>query len=129
MRRFYSTGLGFTECAGSDDHWAAYVLGGVVLSLYPSEALGKEAGAGGESGGSRSDLFTMGCNVDTYDEVDEVFARWLSAGATVGAEPRDREWGGRSGYVLDPEGNAWEIAWAPGIVFGERGDVVAFGGD
>ena len=25
----------------------------------------------------------------------------------------DRPWGGRSGYVADPDEHAWEIAWNP----------------
>ena len=49
------------------------------------------------------------------------------AGAVSVAEPADREWGGRSGYVADPEGNRWEIAWAGGAVFDERGALLSFG--
>lgn len=39
----------------------------------------------------------------------------LAAGAVAVAEPTDREWGGYSGYIADPEGNRWELAWAPGF--------------
>ncbi|HLX77580.1 MAG TPA: VOC family protein [Acidimicrobiales bacterium] len=131
LRSFYSAGLGWEEVAGSDDNWVAYVAGGVVLSLFPSEELAAESGVDqGQSGAgsSRGDMFTLGCNVESAAKVDEVYRAWLAAGAQVGAEPEDRSWGGRSGYVLDPDGNAWEIAWAPGIVFGERGEIVGFGG-
>lgn len=38
----------------------------------------------------------------------------MAAGARVVGAPVDREWGGYSGYVADPEGNRWEIAWLPG---------------
>jgi len=38
-----------------------------------------------------------------------------------------RFWGGRSGYIADPEGNRWEIAWAPGLALDERGAVLRFG--
>jgi len=38
----------------------------------------------------------------------------VAAGARVVGAPVDREWGGYSGYVADPEGNRWEIAWLPG---------------
>jgi uncharacterized protein len=131
MRAFYSDGLGWPEVPGSDEFWVGYVLGGAVLSLFPSAELGEEAGSGArpQGGLDRSELFSLGCNVDTRDEVDEVFAAWVTAGASIGAAPVDRSWGGRSGYVLDPEGNAWEIAWAPGAVFGERGEIVSFAGE
>jgi len=33
----------------------------------------------------------------------------------------------RSGYIADPEGNRWEIAWAPGAAFDERGALTSFG--
>jgi uncharacterized glyoxalase superfamily protein PhnB len=59
--------------------------------------------------------------------VDDVFAGFVAAGATVVAEPVDRSWGGRSGYIADPEGNRWEIAWVPSAVFDNRGAVGAFG--
>ena len=36
------------------------------------------------------------------------------AGARSIAGPVEREWGGYSGYLADPEGNRWEITWAPG---------------
>ena len=42
LRHFY-TGLGWDEVEGSDDTWAAYLVGGVLLALYPAEELGREA--------------------------------------------------------------------------------------
>ena len=76
LRRFYR-GLGWPEVAGSDDAWCAFVLGGVVLALYPQGALDNEAGATGSGPGG----FTLGLNVDTPDEVDAVHAAALAAGA------------------------------------------------
>ncbi len=122
LRRFYS-GLGWREIAGSDDNWAAFLLGGVVLALFPEDALDAEAtGRGSGRGG-----FTLALNVDRRKDVDTVFSRVVAGGGTPLAPPRSRSWGGRSGYVADPEGNRWEIAWAPGMEFGERGEVVSFG--
>ena len=50
------------------------------------------------------------------------------ADGTVLAEPVDRDWGGRSAYIADPEGNRWEIAWAPGARFDGRGALTGIGG-
>ena len=122
LRRFYR-GLGWAEVPGSDDGWCAFVLGGVVLALYPQEALDRETGAPGPGPGG----FTLALNVDGPDEVDAVHAAVLAAGARALGPPTRRDWGGRSAYWADPEGNRWEIAWAPAVVFGARGEVVAFG--
>jgi catechol 2,3-dioxygenase-like lactoylglutathione lyase family enzyme len=122
LRRFYG-GLGWTEVAGSDDGWCAFILGGVVLALYPREALDDEAGAAGRGPGG----FTLALNVDTPDEVDAVHAAALAAGARPLGRPTPREWGGRSAYWADPEGNRWEVAWAPGLVLGSRGEIVSLG--
>jgi uncharacterized glyoxalase superfamily protein PhnB len=65
--------------------------------------------------------------VDGPEQVDESFAAAVRAGAAVVAEPVERPWGGRSAYVADPEGNRWEIAWAPGAGFDDRGALTSFG--
>jgi catechol 2,3-dioxygenase-like lactoylglutathione lyase family enzyme len=45
----------------------------------------------------------------------------------LGWSPLAGSGGGRSGYFADPEDKRWEIAWAPGAIFDERGAVVSFG--
>ncbi|MBU2665515.1 VOC family protein [Actinoplanes bogorensis] len=127
MRAFYR-GLGWPEADGADDGWSSFLLGGVLLALFPVGDLAAEAvpeGAaplGGWSG------VTLACNVDSRDEVGTAYAAAVAAGATAVAEPVDRPWGGRSGYIADPEGNRWEIAWAGGARFDGRGALLAFGG-
>ena len=125
LRKFYE-GLGWSPLAGSDDGWAGFLLGGVLLTMYPLEALGAEAAPGQPIRTGFSGI-TLACNVDTEEQVDIAYAAAVAAGATPIAEPVTREWGGRSGYFADPEDNRWEIAWAPGAVFDERGAVVSFG--
>jgi len=124
LRRFYQL-LGWSEVNGSDDNWCGFLLGGVLLTLYPVGALGAEVGATGSPGAWSA--VTLACNVDNAAEVDQVYAAAVAAGATGVAVPVDRDWGGRSGYIADPEGNHWEIAWAPGAVFDERGALASFG--
>ncbi len=102
LRRFYRA-LGWAEVPGSDDQWSAFLLGGVLLALYPLHDLAAEAApdvpdpAGGWSG------VTLACNVDSQEEVDMAFAAAVAAGAAVVGEPTDRPWGGRSAYVTDPK--------------------------
>jgi uncharacterized glyoxalase superfamily protein PhnB len=48
------------------------------------------------------------------DDCDAVFARAVSAGASVLREPEDQDYGGRSAGVQDPEGNVWSLGTYPG---------------
>jgi hypothetical protein len=125
LRRFYLA-LGWAEHPVSDDGYAAFILGGAMLALYPLDKLAEEAAPGAAEPSGWSGI-TLACNVDTKQAVDAAFAAAIDAGATAIGEPTDRFWGGRSAYVADPEGHRWEIAWASGVVFDERGALVSFG--
>ncbi|MER7172232.1 VOC family protein [Streptomyces mesophilus] len=125
LRRFYRD-LGWAEAPSGDDDWTGFLLGGVLLALYPWQELAAEAAAG-EAPAAGWPGITLACNVDHRDQVDTAFTAAVAAGATVVAEPTDRSWGGRSAYVADPEGNRWEIAWAPSARFDERGALTGFG--
>lgn len=125
LRDFYRA-LGWAEVPGSDDGWASFLLGGVLLALYPAAGLAAEAADGAEAAAGWSG-FTLACNVDDASQVDSAYAAAVAAGATAVAPPTDREWGGRSAYVADPEGNRWELAWASSAQFDERGALTGFG--
>jgi catechol 2,3-dioxygenase-like lactoylglutathione lyase family enzyme len=125
LRAFYE-GLGFPKTVEAPDGFCAFLLNGVVLGLYPLASLTAEAAPGLQANGEWSGV-TLAMNVATRDEVDRAFAAVVTAGATVVAGPVDRDWGGRTGYFADPEGNRWEIAWAPGLELDERGAVRKFG--
>jgi uncharacterized protein len=122
LRRFYGR-LRWAELEGSDDNWAAYLLGGVVLALFPESDLDAETNATTSGRGG----FTLAANVDHREDVDTAWEAAIAAGAAAIGPPEDRDWGGRSAYMADPEGNRWEIAWAPGAVFGPHGEVIRFG--
>lgn len=126
LRRFYRD-LGWEELPASDDNWAGFLLGGVLLTLYPADLLAAEAAGGAPAPAGWSGI-TLICNVDRREQVDPAFAAAVAAGATVVAEPVDRSWGGRSAYFADPEGNRWEIAWAPGTRFDARGALIGLDG-
>ena len=46
------------------------------------------------------------------DDVDTAFAAATGAGARAFRDPRDRPWGERTAYVLDPDGGLVEL-YAP----------------
>jgi PhnB protein len=54
-------------------------------------------------------------------DCDAVYARALQAGATSIDEPRDQEYGERSGSVRDPAGNFWYIATHQGESYTPKG--------
>lgn len=126
LRTFYQN-LGWTEAPGSGDTWAAFVLGGAMLAMYPIDELALEAGTVPPAPGSWSGI-TLACNVDTPDQVDSAVDAAVRAGAALIAEPADRSWGGRSGYIADPDGNRWEVAWVPQSTFDDRGALISLGG-
>src|SRR3546814_11315425 len=100
-----------------------YLLGGTLLALYPIDDLAAEA-APGEPLTKRSWAgHTFALNVDERDQVDEVVRAICAKAARKVGQVVDRPWGGRSGYVADPEGNRWENGWAPGLNPAERGTV------
>jgi uncharacterized glyoxalase superfamily protein PhnB len=116
LRAFYGA-WGWQELPGSDEDFAQYSLGSTRFALYRLDLLREEAAptlalpeAGSWSG------VTLAVNVESPEEVDAAFASALAAGAGAVAAPVQRTWGGRSGYVSDPEGHRWEIAYLPGLL-------------
>jgi hypothetical protein len=126
MREFYLA-LGWPVGVDIEGDLTSFLLGGVVLGLWPLEKLHADAGGGAPVPEIGWNGVTLACNCDTRADVDVAFAAAVAAGGTAIMEPVDHDWGGRSGYFADPEGNRWEIAWAPGMEFDERGAVTHFG--
>ena len=126
MRAFY-TGLGWEERPGGSHEFAAFLLSGVVLALYGIDDLASEAAPGEPLTKHGWGGHTFALNVESGEAVDELVAAMTAAGARKVGQVTDRAWGGRSGYVADPEGNRWEIAWAPGVTFDDRGAISTFG--
>jgi predicted lactoylglutathione lyase len=111
QRNFYRR-LGWPQAFDSDD-FAIFELRGAVLALFPVDKLAVDSRAQPElgAGGIR---FNIIISVDSPEEVDELAERVRRAGGTLTKEPVDAEFFvGRDAYFSDPEGNYWEIAWAP----------------
>ena len=116
LRAFYAA-WGWTELDGGDDGFAQFDVGGTRLALFVLDRLGNEAAPGEElPSPGRWNGVALAVNVAGRDDVDAVVARAIAAGARPVGLPIDRDWGGRSGYVADPEGTRWEIAWLPGLL-------------
>lgn len=57
-----------------------------------------------EHRGNKSPLLFW-LNLNSKDEVDELFREWNAAGATILAEPEDKPWKLREFTASDPDGN------------------------
>jgi catechol 2,3-dioxygenase-like lactoylglutathione lyase family enzyme len=110
-RRFYCDGLGWTAAPGSSAEIVFIHVGTIVLALYPRQLLAEDAGAASVGGGF--DGVTLAQNVGTKAEVDAALARAVAAGAQLSRPAQEVFWGGYSGYFLDLDGHAWEVAYNP----------------
>ena len=107
---FYEKGLGLPRME-SPPEVAFFTLNGTWLGLYGREALAEDAQVSAEGNGFEG--FTLAHNVSSEEEVDEVVAQAVAAGATLVKNPQKVFWGGYSGYFADPDGHLWEIAHNP----------------
>lgn len=115
--KFYRDGLGLSTkgVVGEEFEDGAVVFfeleNGLKLSLYPRDALAKDANI--EVDFKSTSEFSIGHIVKSKKEVDKIIEQAEKAGAEVTDSPRDRFWGGYSGYFKDIDGHLWEIAWNP----------------
>ena len=122
VRAFYEA-LGW-ESLSEGDEFARFQTGGATLALFSLDLLAGEANMQPSASTGRFPGFTCAVLVEKEATVDKGIETVREAGGRVLAEPVAREWGGRSGYFADPEGNVWELAWMPGATFDERGGLI-----
>lgn len=116
-RRFYLEGLGWKAALDVPGEIVMIHVGEkLVLSLWAASAARAEIGEVVRGG---TLPFTLAHNVATPEEVDMVLETARRAGATV-HEAQTRDWGGKSGYFVDPEGFRWEVAYNPHPIGGMR---------
>ena len=115
--RFYRDGLGLpTEgIIGTEfEHGAVAFFdlqANLKLALWPRKSLSIDSGL---PLGNPSVLeFSIGHNVSSKMEVDQVMEQAKNAGASIVKPAQDTFWGGYAGYFQDPDGHLWEVAWNP----------------
>lgn len=118
---FYRDGLGLpTEgIIGQEfEHGAVAFFDlqvGVKLAIWSRRDLAHEAKVPLVAPSSTE--MTIGHNVASKAEVDEVIEQARKAGAVITDPPHDTFWGGYSGHFLDPDGHLWEVVWNPAWEF------------
>ena len=111
-RRFYRDVFGWQETADSNENIAFFQAGNaLLLALFGKAALAHDAQIPEQSSGFPR--FTLAHNVGSEAEVDALFAGFAAKNANVIKAPQKVFWGGYSGYLADPDGFLWEIAFNP----------------
>jgi uncharacterized glyoxalase superfamily protein PhnB len=85
----------------------------LLLALWPRRSIARDTGLAEESPSATE--FTVGQNVGSKAEVDEVMDQARRAGAVIVKTAGETFYGGYAGYFQDPDGHLWEIAWNPEI--------------
>lgn len=115
--RFYRDGLGLATdgIIGAEFEYGAVAFfdlqANLKLALYPRKSLSKDSGLPLEKPSALE--FSIGHNVASKAEVDQVMEQARNAGATIVKTAQDTFWGGYAGYFQDPDGHLWEVAWNP----------------
>jgi len=109
MIRFYRDVLGF-EIKETDDTSNVYLVkDGTLFLLYGRKDFESMTSRKYEYVKGLNGHFELALYVDTFDEVDVVYERVISQGATSVLAPTTEPWGQRTCYIADPEGNLIEI--------------------
>ncbi|MBC7864433.1 MAG: VOC family protein [Bacteroidia bacterium] len=108
---FYEKGLGWQKSSSSTDDMAFFSLGGMVLGIYPREALAEDATV--DHKGSGFTGITISYNAKSEKEVDDVLKEVETLGATIIKPAQKVFWGGYSGYFKDHDGHLFEVAFNP----------------
>ena len=111
-RRFYRDVFGWQETANSNENIAFFQAGNaLLLALFGKAALAHDAQIPEQSSGFPR--FTLAHNVGSEAEVDALFAGFAAKNINIIKAPQKVFWGGYSGYLADPDGFLWEVAFNP----------------
>lgn len=121
--QFYSK-LGFPSSKNPEEGIIFFKTGGVCLALYPLDALAKDVSSDMAVVKEGFSGVTLAHNTRSKQEVDDVLALAISAGAKLEKPAQDVFWGGYSGYFSDPDGYLWEVAYADFWQFNPDGSLV-----
>ena len=117
-RRFYGEGFGWKPVYESNEV-LFFQMNGIVLGLGLSSAFSADL----QRPDGVSNGFALAHNVASRDAVDALVDRLAAHGGQVLRTPDAPPHGGWRGYVADPDGHAWEIAWNPAWAIDAEGRV------
>ncbi|MGU3541683.1 VOC family protein [Methylobacterium sp. A52T] len=121
-RAFYGDGFGWAPVFENDEI-VFYQMNGFMLGTWQNPNLDQDMRRASEPSPS---AFCLAHNVPNRGDVAPTIAQLIAAGGTLLRAADEPPHGGFRGYLSDPDGHAWEIAWNPAWRIDERG-LVRFG--
>ena len=120
MSSFYKQQFGWTPLKEMEGI-CFFLLNGMVLGLFPAKELADDIGI--RYTGSGFKKFSLSINYGSEAEVDAAFNELSSARVEIIKPPAKVFWGGYSGYIADPEGNYWELAFNPFALLDDKKNI------
>ena len=118
---FYE-GLGWKQSKFSQEQYALFPLGGIVLGLYPLKNLEQDTTLSYQA--SSFSGMSISYNATSEEEVDAVLEEAKRLGATIVKPAQKVFWGGYSGYFKDLDGYLFEVAFNPFWAIDSEGNLV-----
>lgn len=109
MIRFYRDVLGFEIKEDENTSNVFLEKDGTLFLLYRRTDFEKMTGRKFSYAPGINGHYEIALSVDSYSEVDKAYAETTAAGAVSVMPPDTEEWGQRTCYIADPEGNLVEI--------------------
>lgn len=115
--KFYCEGLGLHSegILGQEYEYGAVAFielqSDIKLALWPQQSIQHDTGL--EISAMCPTQMTLGHNVFSPLEVDQVMAQAARAGAQIIKPAQATFYGGYAGYFQDPNGHLWEVVWNP----------------
>lgn len=107
---FYE-GLGWKKSEQSQEAYALFPLGRIILGLYPLQELEKDTMLSHQQ--TVFSGMTISYNATSEEEVDTVMLEAELLGATIVKPAQKVFWGGYNGYFKDLDGYVFEVAYNP----------------
>ena len=106
-RRFYVEGFGWAPVFENAEI-VFYQMNGLMLGTWRNTALAEDLGRPPEM---KPGIMALAHNVPALADVAPLMEALCAAGGTLVMRASAPPHGGYRGYVADPDGHAWEIAW------------------
>ena len=87
---------------------------GLKLAIWPRNSLAHDSGL--PLGPPSATELSLGHNVSSRKEVDDIMDQVKAAGAVIVKPAQDTFWGGYAGYFQDPDDHLWEVVWNPELL-------------
>lgn len=117
-KQFYGAGFGWSPVFENQEI-VFYQMNGLVLGTWLKTALDADTGRLSGAAGA----FALAHNLGRQDEVEPLMQRLIAAGGQLLRAAMAPPHGGYCGYVADPDGHAWEIAWNPAWTIDAEGRI------